>query len=209
MLRKLSAIVMALVLGAAGYSAYHLVRSQIAGEVYRQRLVALHDDYENLRHRYNEAVRKTAVTELLVRDGKVSVVVRDAAGEIATIETPFDPTNEIYVDYVVVDGRLWIRRVFDDLTPPSEGVLVDPALGNVDWDAAGAVHGKAAYRTLSEGRWIVTVTGDGSLGLAKCDECGPIELAAAPKVREYAPVEEAAAAVEAIGPTDVLRAVVR
>lgn len=209
MSRHVSAIIVLVLLGLAGLIGYRLVESRITGEIYRDRLVALHADYEALRSVYNEAVQKTAVTELLVRDGRVSVVVRDAAGEIATIETPYDPAREIYVDYVVVNGRLWIRRVFDAQTPPSQGVLVDPKLGQVDWDAAGAAHGKAAYRTLSEGRWIVTVTGDGSLGLAKCDDCGPIDLTTAPTVKDYTPVEEAASAIESIGPGDVLRQIVR
>lgn len=205
MFKTLSAITMLVLLGLAGFTGYRLVQSRITGDIYRQRLVTLHENYEQLRSVYNQAVRKTAITELLVHDGRVDVVVRDAAGEVATIQTPYDPGREIYVDYVVVNGRLWIRRVFDARTPPSEGVLVDPQLGDIDWDADGAVHGKAAYRTLTDGRWIVTVTGDGSLGLTKCDDCGPVELANAPAIRDYSPIEEAAAAVESITPVDVLR----
>ena len=69
-------------------------------------LESLARDYSALRETYNEAVRKSVVTELLVKNGTLCVVVRNAAGERETIETPFDPSREIYVDYVLVDGRL-------------------------------------------------------------------------------------------------------
>ena len=44
-------------------------------------------------------------------------------------------------------------------------------------------YGKAIYRQLTEGRWVVSVTGDGSLGLAMADE--PVSLSAPPEVRDY------------------------
>ena len=58
-----------------------MVESRVAADIYRQRLTALGADYEALRGRYNEAVRKTAVTELLVKDGSLSVdlgILREA-----------------------------------------------------------------------------------------------------------------------------------
>jgi hypothetical protein len=123
------------------------------------------------------------VTELVVEDGRLSVAIRDAGGAIRTIETPFDPSREIYVDFVVLDGRLWIRRVFDDRTPPEQGVLVDPALAEIDWSEERAAYGKATYRALGPGRWIVSVTGDGSLGLARSRDDAPSELRPAARAR--------------------------
>lgn len=173
-----------------------LVKKDVAAEVYRERLASMADEYESLRARYNEIVKRTAVTELIVEDGELRVRVRTAEGIEREIETPFDPRGEIYVDYVVVDGRLWIRRVFDSETPPREGVLIDPRLASVDWSeesslsGGGAVLGKAVYRKLEEGRWMVTVTGDGSLGLARCDGESAFEMVGgAPEVKEYGEVE--------------------
>ena len=66
------------------------------------------------------------------------------------IPTALGPAAEIYVDYVVRDGRLWIRRVFDSETPPATAVVVDPALADIEWSAEGEAYGKAAYRALGE-----------------------------------------------------------
>ena len=51
------------------------------------------EDYGELRDRYNAAVRRTAVTELVVEDGKLSVVIRTDDGEIQVLQSPFDPSN--------------------------------------------------------------------------------------------------------------------
>lgn len=178
-------LLLAVGLGLGGYG---LLRAELAAEVYRERLEALAADYASLRDRYEEAVERTAVTELRVEDGRLSVAVRRADGELRVLPTPYDPEGEIYVDFAVVDGRLWIRRVFGEDTPPREGVLVEPRLGEIDWDAAEAAHGKAAYRTLGEGRWVVSVTGNGSLGLERAGEGGAADLAPPPPVRDYEPV---------------------
>jgi hypothetical protein len=185
---------------------YRVARSQVAMDVYQQRLAELTADYDMLRDQYNEAVRRTAVTELLVDDDRLTVVVRTAAGELKRIETSYDPLSEVHVDYLVIDGRLWIRRVYDDNTPPREGVLIDPNLAYVDWHDPAVRYGKTTYRVLSEGRWVVTVTGDGSLGLAPVDPEEAVELAGPPEVRDYEQIEaEARNAMEQVGIGDVLR----
>ncbi|MBL0926630.1 MAG: hypothetical protein IBJ11_03120 [Phycisphaerales bacterium] len=213
-----------------GFVGYRFVRADLQAAVFRDRLEALAKDYESLRGVYNEAVRKTAVTELLVKDGKLSVIVRvpprfapapspgprpaaaAVPGVLSTVPTLFDPSREIYVDYVVVDGRLLIRRVFDGETPPSKGLLLDEHLAKIDWDAPGLTHGKAVYRSLGEGRWVVTVTGNGSVGIARAEDsgmlndAGELPLVAAPPVRSFDEVMGAARAeVQSIGFGDVLR----
>ncbi|MEE8475560.1 MAG: hypothetical protein V3T01_09435 [Myxococcota bacterium] len=194
MLTRIVSLLLVLLLGVAAYSGYRLLLAGIEVDVYRERLVELRRDHDQLRKQYNQAVRRTAVTELLVNDGKLRVSIRTAEGELRTLETPYDPSREIYVDYVIIDGRLWIRRVFDANTAPGEGMVIDPALVDIDWDVARAAHGKAAYRPLDEGRWVVTVTGDGSLGLARVD-AARVELSGPPAVREYTPVGESVDAV--------------
>ncbi len=174
-------------LALAGVAGYGLLRAQLADEILRGRLDLLAEDYRDLHGRYEALVARTAVTELVVRDGSLSVVVRGAHGELREIPTPYDPTSEIYVDYALVDGRLFVRRVFADDVPPREGVLVDPALLAIDWQEANAQYGKAAYRTLGEGRWVVTVTGGGALGLAPAG-AEPTVLAPPPALREFEPV---------------------
>jgi hypothetical protein len=121
MLRILSFFAIAL-LGISAFAAFRLLEASLAADVYRERLAEMAADYETLRGRYNQAVRRTAVTELRVVDGKLTVVIRTADGELQALESPFDPSNEIYVDYVVMNGRLWIRRVFDAKPWPGEPV---------------------------------------------------------------------------------------
>lgn len=194
MLARIVSLLLVLLFGVAAYSGYRLLLAGIEVDVYREHLVELRRDHDQLRKQYNQAVRRTAVTELLVNDGKLRVSIRTAEGELRTRETPYDPIREIYVDYVIIDGRLWIRRVFDANTAPGEGMVIDPALVDIDWDVARAAHGKAADRPLDEGRWVVTVTGDGSLGLARVD-AARVELSGPPAVREYTPVGESVDAV--------------
>jgi len=203
-------VVVVTIAGAGATSGYFWLRGEVAVGIYEERLDTLLNDYDMLRARYNDVVRKTAITELVVRNGRLSVVVRSVDGPLETIPTPFDPAGEIYVDYVVIDGRLWIRRVFDAGTPPSQGVLVDPGLAHVDWQSDGAEHGKAVYRQLSEGNWLVTVTGNGALGLTQSDVAAAGELQSAPALRNSTEIAEAAKGdLREIGPRDVLHQVGR
>ena len=209
MASRLLSLVLLVLLAAASFAAFRLLEARLAAEVYRERIAELASDYETLRERHNEAVRRTAVTELRVEGGELSVVVRTAEGELRVFASPYDPRKEIYVDYAVLDGRLWIRRVFDEDTPPGEGMLIDPELAHVEWDEESGSHGKAAYRALGEGRWVVDVTGDGSLGLARREPGETVELAPPPPVRDYAPVEsEVRDALGSIGPGEALRVIV-
>jgi hypothetical protein len=209
MSRILSVALLALMVLAA-FTGFRLLEAGIAAEVYRARLAELAGDYERLRGQYDEAVRRTAVTELVVSDGRLSVVIRTAEGDLETLASPFDPSREIYIDYVVRDGRLWIRRLFDDQTAPGAGMVIDPSLYTIDWEAVADGHGKALYRALGEGRWIVDVSGDGSLGLRRRADGEAIELVSAPQVRDYAPIDAVVGdALAAIGPIEALVALVR
>ncbi len=189
MMRRIEAAIGIVLLAIIAFAGYRLARSKVEIDVYRDRLAGLVEEYEDLRLLYNEAVTRTAVTELLVEDGRLSLAIRTIEGVDRLIETPFDPSREIYCDYVLVNGRIWIRRVYDDRTPPSEGLLVDEGLRHVSWDDPTARYGKAIYRSLDAGRWIVTVSGDGSLGLAKTDPAAEITLVAAPPVRDFEVIE--------------------
>ncbi len=205
MLRRVGILAFMALLGAGGLLAFRMVHSQVAVDLYRARLQTLSHDYEQLRANYNEAVRKTAVTELLIDEGRLYVVVRTAHVQ-KVIPTPFDPSREIYVDYVVADGRLWIRRVFDDTTAPEHGLVIDPARARIDWHAPGVAHGKAVYRRLDEGRWVITVTGDGSLGLARAPHGQSTYLAPPPPVKDYPLMDrEVSAELDQIAPADVLK----
>lgn len=187
---------------AAGLMGYRFVRADLAAHVYRERLAGLAKDYESLRGTYNEAVRRTAVTELVVQDGKLSVRVVNDQGVVREIPTPYDPAREIFVDFIVVDQRLWIRRVFDARTPPTQAIVINPEADTVDWDSPQTAYGKAVYRRLDEGRWVVSVSGDGSLSLARAQ--GPTRLSHAPELKDYEQAEEEARAqAEAIGVREV------
>lgn len=182
-----------LLIATAGFAAlatYRVLEAQIEADVYHERLSEISHDLELLRGQFNEVVRKTAITELWVDGDELSVTILSGDGSRKTFLTPFDPRSEIYVDYVVVNGRLWIRRVFDESTAPDRGMLIDPNLADVDWSDENASHGKATYRELHDGRWVVTVTGDGSLGLAPSTGDDPTPLSDPPPLRDYAPVAE-------------------
>ena len=169
MSRVLSCLLLGLVLaaGGAGYALYTVFGTGGTVEVTRQRLAALEGEHETLRERYNQVVRRTAVTELRVEPDHVQVVVRRVDGATQVIDTPYRPDRELYVDYAVIGGRVWIRRLFDDQTPPNRGTLIDSSLCDIDWERDDAAVGKAVYRRLTPGRWVVSVTGDGSLGLTR------------------------------------------
>lgn len=183
---------MAALLAGGGYVGYRWARADVAASIYRDRLEAVARDYETLRTRYNDAVRKAAVTELVVNDGKVTLEVRlpDPTGQtpggvLTRLDTPVDPAREIFVDYAIVGGRLLIRRVFDSATPADKAMIIDPALASVDWDSPQASHGTAVYRRLTEGRWIVSVTGNGALGLSRSEIGEPVPLVGSPDVKSY------------------------
>ncbi len=188
--RTVAILVSGVIAVVGGGLAYRLSHHHITTGIYRERLQSLAQEYEQLRTQYNQAVKKTAVTELVVKQNQLSVVVRTTDGVQQTIPTPFDPNGEVYVDYAVLDGRLWIRRVFDATTPPAQGVVIDPLIDPVDWDRPDAAFGKAVYRRLSQGRWVITVTGDGSLGLAKHPNADPIELATGPAIHDYTQIQQ-------------------
>lgn len=200
--RFFSAAVTCVGIAVLSFVGYRVIRADLAAGVYKQRLSGLAKDYESLKAEYNEAVKRTAVSELIVKDGKLSVRIRDASGMVKEIATDADPKREVFVDYVLVDSRLWIRRVFDSKTPAEKAVVIDPEFADIDFNDPKVAHGKAIYRTLGEGRWVISVSGDGSLTLARAQ--GETDLANAPAVKDYAAVErEIDREVQAIGAKDV------
>ena len=160
-------------------------KADAANTVYKSRLQDLSSEYESLRTQYNTAVRQTAVTELVVKDRSVTVQVRTIEGTVETIETEANADKEIYVDFALIEGRLWIRRVFDADTPPSKATLINPKLAQVDWDSESALVGQAVYRQLGEGRWVVNTSGDGALALTQVSEDQIINLAPPPEIGDF------------------------
>lgn len=189
--------------GVALTMQYQSMRSGIEADIYRQRLESLARDYQSLRTTFNEAVRRTAVTELIVKDNKLSVRVRTAAGVEEEIPTTFDPTTEVYVNYIVAGGRLWVRSIYDRASGPQNELVIDPTMGDLEWTEED--YGLSVYRPLTEGRWIISITGGGALGLKRVPlEEDPAPLAATPPVRSYEEIEqEVDAQVGAISLKDI------
>jgi len=160
-------------------------KADAANAVYKSRLQDLSSEYETLRTHYNSAVRQTAVTELVVKDRSVTVQVRTIEGTVETIETSANADKEIYVDFALIEGRLWIRRVFDADTPPSQATLINPKLAHVDWNKENALVGQAVYRQLGEGRWVVNTSGDGALALTQVPEDQIVNLAPPPEIGTF------------------------
>lgn len=216
MATKLGAL-QGIVIGLAGIGAVVLIgtvglrfaRADAAAQVYQDRLRDLSGEYETLRSQYNSAVRQTAVTELVVKERRVTVHVRTIEGTSETIETACDANKEIYVDFALIDGRLWIRRVFDADTAPSNATIINPKLVDVDWESEGALVGQAVYRMLGEGRWVVRAAGDGALGLARVDDDAVINLSSPPEIGSFEEVQSAVdEEIEKVGWREVLSAVI-
>ncbi|MEM0982311.1 MAG: hypothetical protein AAGI17_00005 [Planctomycetota bacterium] len=205
--RALPAIAMIVIAAVAGVFGLGFARAQVEREVYRDRLAELTDRYDQLELRFNDAVRKTALTELVVDDDRsVAVGVRTVQGRTELIETPFDGRREIYVDYAIIEGRVQIRRVFDDQTPPSQALVINPSLADVNWDDIddGSL-GQAVYRSLQPGRWVIDVTGSGALGLRQAAIEEPITLESAPQIESFEEIQrEAESAAAAVTWKDVL-----
>lgn len=180
------------VLGVLAYAGYQVGRERVLAGLYAERLEALAGEYRVLRERYDSAVREAAVTELEVAENsEIAIVVRGADQVLQRIETPFDARNEVHVDFVVREGRLFIRRVYDEATPPEEGVLIDPALDHIDWDDPALARGLAVYRGgLTPGRWVVSTSGNGALDLQRVQGEGD-PLVYAPEVRSFEAIERA------------------
>lgn len=192
-------LTVAIVLGG-----YLWMREEITSRIYREKLDALASQYSELASQYNEAVRKSAITELEVTDDAVAILIRTVDGSVRRVPTPFSPGNELYVDYIVGEGRIWIRRVFDASTPPGDATVIDPQWERVDWEATDFSYGKAIYRNLTPGIWAVEVDGSGSLSLEKIDSSRVAALQASPRIRTYEEIQIALdAEVENIGPRDV------
>lgn len=188
-----------------GLSGLAITRASVENEIYEHRLRELTASYAGLRDQYNSAVKQTAVTELVVEEGALSVAIRDGLGERVVIDTPYDPAREIYVDFAIVGGRVWIRRVFDEQTPPSAGTIIDNRYAEVDWESAGAEVGKAVYRSLSEGRWVIGVSGNGGLSLRRALPEERIELQEAPRIASFEEIEaEATDAADRVSLRDVI-----
>jgi len=185
---------------------YQFLASRVAAEVYGEKLADLHAEYADLVEQYNRAVRRTAVTELRVEDGQLSVVVRTADGRQTVVPTELDPEKEIYVDFVVIDSRLVIRRLFDAEQGTREAVVLDEELERIDWDDANVSHGISIYRPLGEGRWVVSVSGEGALTLREIEGEEQVELARAPELGSFDELEsELEREVGSITPIEVVR----
>ncbi|MCP4007050.1 MAG: hypothetical protein GY725_22955 [bacterium] len=78
--------------------------------MYRARLALLSQDYESLRERYGTLVRETAVTELVVRNGALSVSIRTAQGKPVSLPTQLDPSARSTGAGTRTRARLLARR---------------------------------------------------------------------------------------------------
>ncbi|MEM7680364.1 MAG: hypothetical protein AAF288_00255 [Planctomycetota bacterium] len=206
-LLKVLTLTVALPVGAMlGLGLYKGGRSAVEAEVYRDRLVEMNQRYGDLAERYTRVVKRSAVTELDVTPDSVEVVFRTPQGELSRAQTPYRAGDEVYVDFALVDGRLMIRRVFENRTAPADGVVLDEKLRELDWDGGAVRQGLAVSRELTEGRWAVTVTGNGALELGRLGPLDDPALAAAPFVEPGEPLDEdPRVEIDSIGFFEVLR----
>ncbi len=164
---------------------YLWIREEVTSRIYQQKIQSLAADYSALAARYNHAVKQSAITELEVDQNSIAVLIRTIDGTLRRIETPYHPDKEIFIDYIVGNGRIWIRRIFDQATPPESALVIDPVWETVDWSENALKYGKVIYRSLSPGIWSIQVSGNGSLNLEPSVHSKANMLAAAPEVQSY------------------------
>ncbi|MEX0331184.1 MAG: hypothetical protein AB3N64_07155 [Puniceicoccaceae bacterium] len=170
-------------------SGFFWLREEVTSQIYRNKLESMAAEYAELADRYNDAVRQSAVTELEVTEDSVAVLIRTIDGDLKRIPTPYDPKEEIFVDYLVGNGRIWIRRVFDENTAPGNGLVIDPVWEVVDWKDSALSYGKIVYRSLEPGIWSIQVSGNGALSLEPAAESHPEALTAAPELRSFEEIQ--------------------
>ncbi|QYY36079.1 hypothetical protein [Ruficoccus sp. ZRK36] len=193
------------VITAAGLAGLKLTRAQMAEDIYRDRLGDLAADYAKLRDQYERALSQSVVTELEVDDGQLTVRYLRGDGELATVPTPLDTSREIFVDFYVAGNRVGIRRLFDSSMPPDQALVLDEPWDTMAADAPPTTFGRAVYRRLGEGRWSVTMTGNGSLGLEKLPAGHRSSLVPPPPlIAPEAPVMASDEAVEEITVADMV-----
>ncbi|MEX2213962.1 MAG: hypothetical protein WD768_07530 [Phycisphaeraceae bacterium] len=214
MIRRLGTVAFILLVVGALLLGYWVIHGHLASQVLRDRIETLAKDYESLRNNFNEAVKKTVVTEFLVQeDGTICVVFVSADGSEQTRPTPYKRGAEVYADYIIKqDGRLLLRRVYDQLTAPIKGVSINTEYQTIEnWKEKEVIGGIAASGQLNEvGRWVVKVSGQGAMLLTKADDKEPrVPLLVAPTVKDYSQVtQEVDASIGNIGPGDVFKALV-
>ncbi|MEM6750519.1 MAG: hypothetical protein AAF612_08615 [Planctomycetota bacterium] len=181
-------------------------RAAVEAEVYKDRLRETNARYRDLAGRYTKVVKRSAVTELDVSSESIDVIFRTPHGEVRRVATPYRPGDEVYVDFALLDGRLMIRRVFENRTAPADGVVLDEALRELDWDGQGIVRGQAVSSVVTEGRWVVSTTGNGALDIALVGPLERSELVSAPLVEPGEPLEDQPLTdPESIGVFEVVR----
>lgn len=209
MTKKLGIVLTLAITTLLGLVAYRLVRSHVADDIYRERLQEANERYARLASTYNDAVKKTAVTELIVyEDGSVCVAFVNEDGTEEIKQTPFKMGSVVYVDFIVEGNKAFFHRVFDEDTPPREALVINPMEKTFEW--RDGVRGKATFTKLKEpGRWTVTLTGGGSLDIARKPEGEqPTHLMPPPDVKDYAEIEaELNERINEITPGDVFERV--
>ncbi len=161
------------------------LREEVTSRIYRQKLETLAGEYAALAEQYNYAVRQSAITELEVTESSITVLIRTIDGQVRRVPTPYLPDREIFIDYLVGQGRIWIRRIFDQQTAPEDALVIDPIWEVVDWQDASLQYGKVIYRSLSPGIWSIQVSGNGSLSLEEVEASRPEALAADLQLRSF------------------------
>lgn len=230
MTKKLQSFLIIALIGLLMYGAYRIARTHVAEDVYRARLIEqneqlkqLRDQYVNLRKgygdmrdNYNSAVKKTAVTELVVyEDSSVCVAFIASDGTEKTVPTPFKMGSEVFCDFIVTDGQTFFRRIYDEHTAPKDAMVIDVQKQAFSFGSDEEWKGQVAYAKLNEpGRWTVTLTQGGALAIAKKPEGTPTTiLRQPPPVKDFPTIDkeypdapaEVQKRVEDIGADEVFR----
>ncbi len=208
--RAVQLTILATLLAVLGTLVWQWAKAGAVRDAYRARLGELEATHNQLVNDYNLAIRRTAVCEVRQVAGKLTILVRTADGQTEEIPVAFDPTHEIYFDFVCLDGHLLMRRVYDDQTKPKDGTPIQSKLVRVDWSKHVDDRGLVLYRPLpEEGRYALKASGNGALTLEKMSAQEISHLEHAPKLRRFEPASPMQNAGQEPGVGEVFKALWR
>lgn len=202
--RWMQTLVLLALLGGVSTAAYFWASERVKSAIYAHQLEQLGAEFSQLQDAYQTLIKETTLTQLEVTDQSIAVLIRGRDGSLQRVHTPFLPQREVYVDYVVSGGRIWIRRIFDSATPPSEAMVLDPVWQSVDWQDPRHRFGQAVYRSLQPGLWEIRVTGNGAMSLAPAQADAANVIAYAPQIESITDWQQSKATERgSIGPREV------
>lgn len=153
--------------------------------IYQDNLKNVINDFNGLLKTYNDVIKKYIITDILIENSYLYVILRNGAIEIKRIKTSVCVSEEIFIDYVLYQNRIIFRRVFDANTAPSKAIDLFSDI-NLDWKDNSLQYGKIIYKKFTEdGLYHITIQLDGNLGLEKYSKDEKMDYLPSPEIKKF------------------------